>query len=343
MNATTLRSVILVGVLATQVPGYAQLNENCTVSILNRTARVDFNGSWRVESIPALGSVRARATCVENGVTQTGSSSFVTIQPGITNAFDADIVLGVADPVPQSLTVTSPVTTLDDVGATTQLSVSANFPDGTSADVTTALLGTNYSISNPAIATVSGDGLVTAVASGTVLASAFHDGALGVIQLQVLLDGADSDGDGIPDDVEVGLGLNPNNAADALLDFDNDGLTNISEFNLGTQIDNPDSDGDTIQDGEETVAGADGFVTNPLLADSDGDGIRDGLEIQTASDPTDPNSFNLAAALSAIQVAPTMFFLTVNPVAGQSFRQLTVTGDLIDGTTIDLTYRWAYR
>ena len=239
--------------------------------------------------------------------------------------------------VPQSLTVTSPATTLDDVGATTQLTVTANFPDGTTEDVTTALLGTNYSVSNLAIATVSADGLVTAVASGTVLASAFHDGALGVIQLQVLLDGADSDGDGIPDDVEVGLGLNPNNPAAALLDFDNDGLTNISEFNLGTQVDNPDSDGDTIQDGEETVAGADGFVTNPLLADTDGDGIRDALEIQTASDPTDPNSFNLAAALSAIQVAPTMFFLTVNPVDGQSFRQLTVTGNLIDGTTIDLT------
>lgn len=122
ISEVTRRRVVGVFLVVTMCQvAHAQLNENCTVSIVNRTARVDVGGSWRVENIPALGSVRARATCAESGTTLTGSSSFVTLQPDITNAFDADIVLGVADPVPQSLTITTPATTLIDVGATSQL------------------------------------------------------------------------------------------------------------------------------------------------------------------------------------------------------------------------------
>lgn len=44
----------------------------------------------------------------------------------------------------------------------------------------------------------------------------------------------DTDSDGIPDDVEVVMGLNPNNAADAALDPDGDGMTNYQEYLAGT-------------------------------------------------------------------------------------------------------------
>ena len=44
----------------------------------------------------------------------------------------------------------------------------------------------------------------------------------------------DRDGDGIPDDWEVQHGLNADDAADALLDADGDGLTNLQEFTAGT-------------------------------------------------------------------------------------------------------------
>ena len=58
----------------------AQLNETCTVSILNRTARVDPNGDWLLPNVPAnLGQVRMRATCVENGLTLSGQTDFFTI------------------------------------------------------------------------------------------------------------------------------------------------------------------------------------------------------------------------------------------------------------------------
>ena len=162
---------------------------------------------------------------------------------------------------------------------------------------------------------MSDNGLVTAVSSGTVLVSAINEGALGLLQIQVVLSG-DSDGDGIPDDVELSLGLNPNNPNDALKDSDGDGLTNSEEFNLGTELDNPGTDGDGILDGEEVLAGEDGFVTNPLLDDPDGDGIRDKLEVDTGSDPTDPNDFNLAEALESLEVTPSVTGLVFNVIKG---------------------------
>ena len=328
---------IHVGVDAGVPLAMAQLNENCTVSVLNRTAQVKPDGTWTLPNVPGgIGQVRARATCVEEGLTRSGQSDLFTLPAsGLVDV--SQIQLGVVDPIPESLTVSAPSTTLPSQGATVQLAVTANFPGGTTTDVTAGGAGTNYTVSNPAIATVSPDGLVTAVSSGTVLLSAMNEGALGLLQIQVVLSG-DSDGDGIPDDVELANGLNPNNPVDALEDFDNDGLTNKEELiDIGTNFQVADTDGDGIADGEEVAAGADGFVTNPLLVDTDGDGIRDGLEVATGSDPTDASSFNLAQALASLEVTPAVFGLTFNTILGEASRQLTVTGNLTDGTTIDLT------
>lgn len=50
--------------------------------------------------------------------------------------------------------------------------------------------------------------------------------------------GTDTDNDGIPDSWERSFGLNENNPADALLDNDGDGMSNLDEFRAGT---NPSS------------------------------------------------------------------------------------------------------
>ena len=47
----------------------------------------------------------------------------------------------------------------------------------------------------------------------------------------------DVDGDGIPDAVEIEVGLDPNNAMDAYGDLDEDGWTNIDEYRMATAID----------------------------------------------------------------------------------------------------------
>lgn len=99
----------------------------------------------------------------------------------------------------------------------------------------------------------------------------------------------DTDLDGIPDGWEIINGLNPVIAADATGDLDSDGLTNLQEFQYGSDPRNADSDGDSITDGTEVNV----YQSNPAQADSDGDGLDDGYEINTSlTSPTKADSNN---------------------------------------------------
>ena len=108
----------------------------------------------------------------------------------------------------------------------------------------------------------------------------------------------DSDGDGMQDAYELANGLNPN-VDDRAGDLDTDGLTNLTEFNLGTLPNNADSDSDTLKDGVETKTGtwvsATNTGTDPLKADTDGDALADAVETNTGAfvsltnTGTDPN------------------------------------------------------
>jgi hypothetical protein len=110
---------------------------------------------------------------------------------------------------------------------------------------------------------------------------------------------ADSDGDGLTDDLEAALGSDPLDA-----DSDDDGVLDGQEGSAGSDTDgdgkvnvlDPDSDGDGILDGTEMgfdcsnaatdaaagncVPDADGgaTTTDPLDADTDGGSVNDGVE-----------------------------------------------------------------
>ncbi|WP_179952037.1 PQQ-binding-like beta-propeller repeat protein [Marinicella rhabdoformis] len=91
----------------------------------------------------------------------------------------------------------------------------------------------------------------------------------------------DGDADLMPFWYETLYGLNPNDASDALLDSDSDGLSNIEEYNQKTFPDDADSDDDGLDDGTEVSIG-----TDPHNPDSDEDGLNDGIEyIDLQSNP----------------------------------------------------------
>lgn len=124
-------------------------------------------------------------------------------------------------------------------------------------------------------------------------------------------DTADSDGDGLPDGLEMTYGTDPysrDTDDDGLTDFeelsilnynplvkdtdgngildgdedpDNDRLTNIQESNYGTNMTLRDTDFDTLSDYDEVTV----YGTDPLNPDTDGDGVNDGTEIKLGSNP----------------------------------------------------------
>ncbi len=104
----------------------------------------------------------------------------------------------------------------------------------------------------------------------------------------------DTDSDGLPDGFEVlTLGTDPlksdsddNGTNDANEDTDNDGLTNLREYQLGTDPMNEDSDGDGLSDSEEVNI----YYTNPTDKDTYGDEANDGWEVEYNFDPLVYNS-----------------------------------------------------
>ena len=98
----------------------------------------------------------------------------------------------------------------------------------------------------------------------------------------------DTDNDGMHDEWETLFGLDPFDPSDAVNDLDSDGLTNLDEFQLGTEPNNTDTDSDGLLDGDEVNR----YQTSPQLADSDGDLLLDGLEVELLSNPLSSDSDN---------------------------------------------------
>jgi len=99
----------------------------------------------------------------------------------------------------------------------------------------------------------------------------------------------DYDSDGIPDRWEWEQGLNPKDPADSALDPDEDGATNLQEFENNTNPALSDSDGDTLSDGDEINL----YGSNPLLGDSDEDDLGDAYEVRYGLNPNDPTDADL--------------------------------------------------
>ena len=314
------------------------LDESCIVSVLNRTVQADENGLFALANIPSfMGAVRARASCIRGNKTIVGQTDFFNV---ITNdqVETGSFYIG-EERIPTALTLNNGLA-VRFFGAeqSRALNLQASYADGSTEtlDLAQPNHGVNFSTSNGVIATVNPTGVVTSHATGETLLTARKDGVIAISSVAVIA-GGDKDGDGMPDSFEDLYGLNPNDPIDAFEDLDLDGLSNAEEFALSTEPNSADSDGDKIEDGEEVVAGSDGYITDPLLADTDGDGLSDGLEISFGFDPLDALSGDLQSVLESIEVTPGIVNIPYNTINSESTWELTVTGHLIDGSTLDLT------
>lgn len=97
----------------------------------------------------------------------------------------------------------------------------------------------------------------------------------------------DADRDGMLDEWETNHGLN-SQINDAEGNLDGDGLTNLAEYQAGTQPNAADSDGDGMPDGWEVSNTLDPLV-NDADGDPDGDGLTNLAEYQAGTDPQQPN------------------------------------------------------
>ncbi len=95
----------------------------------------------------------------------------------------------------------------------------------------------------------------------------------------------DADSDNMPRYFEEEFHFDDNEASDAGIDHDQDGLVSYDEFLIGTDPRNPDSDDDGLKDGNEST-----FQAKPLVTDTDDDGLKDGEEVAAGSLPHLPDS-----------------------------------------------------
>ena len=127
-----------------------------------------------------------------------------------------------------------------------------------------------------------------------------------------------NDNDGLTNLEELNAGSNP-----TLADSDADGLDDEVEISLAepTDVNNPDTDGDGLTDGEEVNGNP---SSNPLIVDSDFDGFDDFFEMWIGSDPNDFNSLPPADEVG-------IPFANLNTLGtGSSFDALFSVADTLD-------------
>jgi len=115
-----------------------------------------------------------------------------------------------------------------------------------------------------------------------------HDPLVGRFCLATTPVNADDDNDGMVDCWE--LHYFGKLDRDGTLDWDEDGLIDVAEFDNGTSPTDADTDGDRMEDGWEVANYLDPLVDD-AHADADEDGSTNLLEYLRGTDPNDPNSY----------------------------------------------------
>ena len=144
----------------------------------------------------------------------------------------------------------------------------------------------------------------------------------------------DDDGDGMPDTFEQTYGLNSLEPADAAQDSDNDGLSNLGEFNLGTNPQLNDTDGDGILDGSDTDP-LDDTVGKWDFLDADRDLIEDIVTEGVSGEVVIVDA--QSATINGVMQLPTGFTdtlaLSLPDITGNAVWELLILGDTNSGSS----------
>jgi len=175
--------------VADEVPDF-QLDETCTASLQGRPdVRVNSDGTFRIRNIPGGNTILDRVTgiCVRDGETIYWRSPCFAIEPNCFYIVPNDVT-ACTEPFAElkDLDCTSPLQTLTGVGQQVQLQVLATLTNDAVVDLTNATDCTQYRSTNPAIATVDENGLVTAGGTnGTVFVVTTNTGKIDFCRLNV--------------------------------------------------------------------------------------------------------------------------------------------------------------
>lgn len=178
-----------------------------------------------------------------------------------------------------------------------------------SSRVTASYRGYDGSISSVNLEPVAGDSVAASerqkvfpfafgtefesIALSMSLKSGRSEDSKSIVVVRSRLPDDDTDGDDLPNYWELMHNLNPESSAGndgASGDPDNDGLTNIMEFALGTDPWDEDSDDDGLPDGWESRYGFNPLDGSDAVIDSDGDGVANLIEYQRGCDPWDADT-----------------------------------------------------
>jgi hypothetical protein len=204
---STLCLRLTLGVVASflvlaQQPCSAQLDETWTVEVNGQTVTVDANGRFFVPNVAAAdqfgpggpGSapdflsddfLRLTGVGLIHGVPHYALSDFFQVAQGQVFSVGQLFITDQPPPSVELLQLTAELVTLTELGLSSQLTALATLGDGSVLDVTPRTSFSVYRTSNPSVATVSSDGLVTAVGPGPVLITVVNDGVTAVSLLQV--------------------------------------------------------------------------------------------------------------------------------------------------------------
>ena len=191
-------------VVSTTTGAFSQLDDSWTVTVSGQTVHVNPDGSFLIPNVSApdqfgLGGPGTSPDFVGDDFVRAVAVSTKDVGPiyAFSEPFQfrnrETFLIGemtftdTPPPFPNSIRITSSKPVLNELGQTTQLSVTGLLlSDDSTIDLTQRSSWTIYRTSNPQIAVVGENGLVTAIGAGTVFITAINEGATGVAQIRVI-------------------------------------------------------------------------------------------------------------------------------------------------------------